>query len=323
MGSPTPQTAADVPLNRPSFSEKMRGVLRGLEIGSAFHLGRLEQVLEEMRIILLPLTRHLEETLPIRTDRKRAMRIFGKGFGHVMSLALDRAGIWHFHAHAVGQTEFVRVTSEELARDLIIDMPRLLRMSLTGFGSLDMIDFMNDTPDMRDLKNVAYHHAVLWFVEECGKSVDKTLSDKEQEIALMRERLRFLTDYATSLDPLILTEKEVKIPHHAIVDEGLSSNRKTPDYLCSSALQVYWDRFRSRNTETAKKYCEAASLRPIDSMGRFFFILGQHVQQIAESRRRGETTLEAFTRESARLPFSSEELDVVRHIAREIASQPT
>ncbi|MDO8469539.1 MAG: hypothetical protein Q7S84_00780 [bacterium] len=331
MGTPRGKKQNDRPELRISTAEKERLFEAARKIRKRLNPEALAEILEEVRIILLPLVPWLDVPVfsesgiykappPETWQKKRAMMVLdGSDMSGQFDLMLERSGSWYVKMHLEcdgGRPGYFEANSSGLAAQIIKRSDLLLRFSSspTSEQLAGMLEF---------LRNIALYHSAAKMVARCFKTIDRTLREREERMRLMRERLRLLGDFPEMLDPLLADGKTVLVPTFSIFSKYRdTSSRYTGTYLTKECLGPFWDEIRARSNPDGGSYTPFNSSHNFRSLGEFLLRMKWEIEEINKAQKQGkmDTVLPTGPSEG-RLPFSKGELGVLRETVRLISGQ--
>lgn len=208
---------------------------------------------------------------------------------------------------------FQEVNSQQLAGIMFQKSNDFLERFLRDVSILGGIPF---------LKNITLYNVVFpWFLSQCFETVKVLVEAREKRLRIMRERLNLLYEFSQSLDPLVSKGKEVLIKGYSIYKEGeRGRGRCTSDYLCSEALEPFWEVSKNRSSRCSGQYRENICEHSIESLEAFLLRIGYIFSEIKEADEDADAN-SLFGRSSGRLPFIEEELMVLRKLVDSITTQ--
>ena len=297
--------------------EKLQAIGIGKEIDFDFNAENIEIVLGEALEILLPLAQYLDREMSRNLDgpiddknkKRRAMLLHsGYGWGY-MDIMLERSGEW-----------LVRINGENVKDDeryLSIDtfsLAELIRRNpedlLKGaFRGERMVEFIKKNVF---LMNISCRFALIWLMNSFFESVQKQLKEREERFEIMKRRISVFADFKDALDPLATRKEPLKMKYYSIFTETeRGHSRDTGDYLVSSALNEFWKISSSRE---GCKHISYTTDMSTSSLSTFLDRIGYMVSNITVS---DVPSLWRY-RSTERLPFTKEEMIVLKELARKI-----
>ena len=321
MGTPKKKYKAQKVLASPAIAEKIRLLNTGRETGQKLRVEALPNILEGIRDILFPFIPWLDKTIfpeaafvdcpvPKAFERRRGVRLFESG---IMDIWLERSGKWflRFRGSYRPETPYQETDSQQLAEILLQRSDDFLKWSLRDMGILDGIPF---------LKNVALYNVMfLQFVSQCFKSVKSLIEEREKRLHVMKEWLSLFYEFNQSLDPLTSQGKEVSIKGYSVFkDHPRGFSRCTADYFCPEALEPFWEVLKERKGRSAdSEYKEFVSEFNFKSLGDLLQQLGWAFDEIKKTNKDADAK-HLFGCTSGRLPFSEEEIEILRKLVNSI-----
>ena len=318
-------------LKSPTVAEALRVLTAGSELAQELNLKKLSRMLEEMRLILQPLVLWLDKpissvgwvrlgsSMPAHLQKKRIMPLFdGSGYGESPSFGLQRSGTWFVAAYEPNyKITYHEANSEKLARLIIRNGQAILAKSLQD--SALAADFPKE---LNFLKEAALYSGILTILSACAESVARLLREREERMRIARERLHLLTGFIQSLDPLSGQDQTVSLPEHSIWSvTSQGSSRDTADYLCPEALVPFWDHLKSRGN--AFGYRPESVVVAVKSLPQFIHIVAHLMGEISRIVKEDKADAAAlFGKQDGRLPFTSQELEVLKKIFESITHKP-
>ena len=330
----TPKTSS-VPqeLRRPAIAEKVRLLNFGSAARKKLNLKELPGILQEMKMILFPLVPWLDKPVfsdggilgnyhpPAAFHKKRAMLIFnGSNYGGFLDIMLERSDAWFVRIHPSdrhGDSSYCEADSVELARLIIQRKEALLKLSL---GNTNAAEHFTDKVDF--LEEIALYNGILQMLSGCFETVAQSLNEREERIRIMRERLALLNDFAESLDPLLAEARTMSLPEYSIFDHhSRGTSRYTGDYFCEDDLKPFWEHIKKVSLSWSGSYRMMCCASNVRSLSEFLRRVAYHVNEVVRAKSEGRTdaaSLTGFTG-AGRLPFSSNELGILRKLVGSIA----
>lgn len=322
MGTPKKKYKAQKVLVSPAIAEKIRLLNAGKETGQKLGAEAFPDVLEGIKDILLPLVPWLDKPIfpeaafvdhpaPKALERRRGVRLFESG---IMDIWLERSGKWflRFRGSYCPETPYQEADSQQLAEIMLQKSDDFLKWSSRNMGILEEIPF---------LKNVALYNVMfLQFVSQCFKTIKSLIEEREKRFRIMKEWLSLLYEFNQSLDPLIGCGKEVSMKGYSIFeDHSRGTSRSTADYFCPEALKPFWEVLKERGGRSESEYKEFVTEFSFESIERLLQRLGWAFDEIKKTDKDADAK-HLFGRISGRLPFSEEEIAVLRKLIDSITA---
>lgn len=323
MGTPRKKYKAQKVLVSPAIAEKIRLLNAGRETGQKLGDEALPDVLERIKDILLPLIPWLDKSIfpeaafvdhpaPKALERRRGVRLFESG---IIDIWLERSGKWflRFRGSYRPETPYQEADSQQLAEIMLQKSDNFLKWSSRNIGILEEIPF---------LKNVTLYNVIfLQFVSQCFKAIKSLIEEREKRLHIMKEWLGLLYEFNQSLDPLIGCGKEVSMKGYSIFkDHSRGTSRSTADYFCPEVLKPFWKVSKEREGRSAdSEYKEFVSEFSFGSIGDLLQRLGWAFDEIKKTDKDADAK-HLFGRTSGRLPFSEEEIAVLRKLIDSITA---
>jgi len=309
-------------LKVPTMAEKTQIIDIGREIGKGMKSSRFPEILEKMKMVLLPLVQWLDK--PARDvwnihapHNKRAMLIFEvpDRYMGLPNVALERSGEWLIRIYDSNEWQVKNVSSNELAKLFLKREDSLLKLSLEGYRDISKY-FIEKAEFMR---NVTIYSGILIFVSKCFETIDQAIKERENRIRLMRERSVLFKDLVESLDPLLASGRTVGVPCYSIFSHsGHGASRSISDYFSRSAVEPFW-KYLDSSSSGRIGYKEFVSSLTASSLPDLIQRIIWHVKEIwsAESNNMTEAS-SLFGRITQRLPFTGEETQILKEMVDSI-----
>ncbi|MDD5590015.1 MAG: hypothetical protein PHQ47_02480 [Candidatus Portnoybacteria bacterium] len=319
MGAPNKRFPERKELKRLNLAEKLRLFIFGKETANGLNIGRFSDVLEEVKKIILPLVFWLDKPFkefihadepPQSLQNKRAMFLYD---GFFLKVWLERSGKWILRIRKDNSKDKFQIAdSSQFAEILCKNAEELLKRSLAyKNGSKDEIPFF--------IEIILYHSLFSYLLSQFAKEISKSLEEREEKLAIMRQRKNFLDEFIVCLDPLANGEKEIVLKEFAI-QENLSGGRihwHHQGYLCLGAVERLLKVGKSRHPGDGYEI-KTTTLCP-DSLKNFLDWILNKASDIKEARRRDCVSPETlWGYNTGRLPFTEEELEILSAAVEQI-----
>lgn len=326
MGTPKKQSAKHnlAPLTP---AEQLRLLNKGRQLGTDFKDDEegLRYIFEELKDLLLPFTEWLDKSLTdlpgfyrfkddVKLKKKRAISIYD---GEGISIALMRSGEWAVRFDS-SRPESLSLVSGEVHELNSHDLAIAIKNQADPWvdPTMDRYHPMAevDHSQMEFVPTLLRHAFVLKIVELAINWVEGAIHDREQRLQVMRQRLASARDFETALDPLAMRPTPLQLKEYSIWEErGLGAHNMTVGgYFTAGALQPFWQIVKGRGNEnTCLELINELSLSSIDYLLVRIAYAAHAVYEKATAR-------ELFGRTSGRLPFTDEEIAVLREIAKKV-----
>ncbi len=206
--------------------------------------------------------------------------------------------------------------NDEFCRFLVTRQKKFLARALYDerlFAFIEKNDF---------LKKIAYHYAFIWLVSEFSKSIEKQISEREDRIQIMRQRLQVINGFNEALDPIATKGKPIQITEFAIFEENEhGTHRATGDYLAESVLEEFWKIARER-IALGDKYVPYNSTLQLSLLSEFFSRIGHQLSEVKDAQTYKNNDVKSlFGCTSGRLPISNGEIEVLKSLVRKIENK--
>lgn len=319
MGTPKQEKYLELKV---SVAEKEQVFALARVIRERLDLGMVSTIFAEMRAVLLPLVQWLDTPLFSRSGiyrtppfpdayrKARAMLVlngFEKGF---LDLMLERSGFWLVKVKPSPSADpsYLERDSKELAKLVVEHSDALLRV----FSPLTPGQLVGD---FGFLRNAALYHAVQDMVSKCLEMVRRLIEVREKRVQLMRERLQLLENFPGALDPLLAEGKTSRIEAFSIFfKHKCSESRVTADYLSEGQLKPFWKQVNPSSRGLEDSYVPSNYKHSFSCLGDFLEYVRSALKEIQETQDlnvQGATAI--WRRGSGRLPFSEDELNILRN----------
>lgn len=327
MGSPeTKKEGTSDTLSAPSIGDKLGLLNLASRAGQELNAGRIEELLEGLKRIVLPMVRWLDKPLseqgslkwvkiPPDWQRKRALLVYDK---NRLKLALTRTGEWLAYFHKDKEVGLGRLESLELA-NLLFDrlddlIPELVFLAIEKTWREGLVN-------MPFLSGLLRRVAFIQFMLECRRTIDTLIVQQEERSRLMRARVDLLADFSHAQDPLADGTKKAELPDYAIYEdhERGTSNQASP-YLTSEALEPFWKFFRGYwSPNETKGYRLVSGPLQLKSLKCLVERVGYILEEIEFAKSRDLTDArKLFGYSSGRLPLSEAEIAVLRALVESL-----
>ncbi|MBL7084208.1 MAG: hypothetical protein ISS41_11365 [Candidatus Aminicenantes bacterium] len=323
MGTPKKKYESQKELIPPAIAKKIRLLEAGKKMGQELKIDMLPNVFEEVRSVILPLVPWLDKPIfpeasfvdcpvPKAFKRKRGVRLFESS---IIDIWLERSGKWflRFCGSHRSEATFQEVDSHRLAEIMLQKLDDFLERSSGDAGIMEGAPFTKDI--------VLYNMMFMRFVSQCFESVKTLVKAREERLRIMGEWLNLLYEFSQSLDPLIGQGREVLIKGYSIFeDHARGTGRCTDDYLCSEALESFWEVLKNRNSvRSGSKYRESIAEYRIESLGDFLRRLNWIFDEVKKTGEDADAN-SLFGHNTGRLPFTEKEMVVLRELVNAIKS---
>jgi hypothetical protein len=288
-------------------------------------LDNLSAIIETIREFLLPLVRWLDtdlsETHPFLNIHVkngevlkgvRGMMVYdGWGQGELPSFALLRSGKWKV---LVGD-EHRTADSTELAGLIYHDLECLASKKFADKFKSVLCE------DKAVLHGIIKHDKMVDLLNECFKTLDKRLKEKEDMLVAMRKRIDVLADLGSSIDPLLSQGDEITLPtFHILNEHERGTTNYAQSYLCVEALDPYFEAIRRQGVQSKdSRYKPDQCSRRFRSLDDLVSYLQYLAQSIQEAERRGHVTADSLlSNHTERLPLTPEEIVILRELIKSV-----
>lgn len=320
MGTPKKKQESRRELISPAVAEKIRLLMTGKRMSQELKVDMFPNVLEGVKDILLPLVSWLDKLIapevafadcpvPKVLEKRRGVRLFESG---VMDIWLTRSGKWFlcFRGSDRPKRAHREVNSRQLAKIMLRKSDYFLRRSLRNADILEEIPF---------LKDIAFYNVMLvQFVSQCFESVKTLIKAREERLCIMKEWLNLLHEFGQSLDPLVSHDRTVLAKGYSIFGRTRhGESRCTADYLCPEALGPFWEVLENREPED-RGYREHVTEHDLESLEDLLERIGYIFDEIKKTKE-DATANSIFGFSSGRLPFTEEEVAVLKEIVDSVA----
>jgi hypothetical protein len=295
-----------------TVAEQIKALAVGEGIGRKLMLeeAALEKVLEEARKIILPMVAYLDR--PILSEKKptskmkniRGVRLYG---GSSMCIWLERKGKWVVGFYKEGHHfSYKEINSKDLAGVIFKKRHDFLDRSEKVF------------PESEDaLKKIAVYQAIFMnLFSAFFKSISEVIKEREERLNIIKKRTELLDSLAKSLDPLLSSGREITLMEYSIFrDHQRGTSRETGNYLCPKALDHFW-RILEKRSAGKTDHREFKSEYHAKSIKDFLWRVSYLFEEIAKGEGKEENSL--FS--DGRLPFTSEEKEILKAYEDSIVS---
>jgi len=319
MGTPKKKHNSKRELLSPVIAEKIRLLETGKVVSRELKVNGFPDVLEGVRDILLPLVSWLDKPIypEIASRNYSASQRFLKTRGIrlfksiVMNIWLERSGMWFLEIHGSNCPKFQEVNSQRLAKIILQKPDNFLDWSFRKENLLKEASFLKDV--------AIYDEVIVQFVSQCFESVKVLVEAREKRLFIIKEWLNLLHEFGQSLDPLIVQGKEVSMKEYSIFrdPDDIRINRRTADYLCSKALNPFWELLRGRpEYEEYRKNVDEVSFDSLKDLLEHIDHIFREIEEADENT--DAKSLSGHT--TARLPLIKEEIEVLRKLIGSITA---
>lgn len=291
---------------------------------------RILSILEMMKNILLPMVRFMDKPIielpafskadvPVAFHAQRVMLVFdGYSYGSFMSLGLARSGKWFVDLFAAEARE---------ARFQCVDSPDLAILVYRHAKTLSPIstyeayeEWTRADNDFRFLDDIVRYAAIVRFISECHKTMRLALKEQEERIRIQRERVELIGQFAGALDPIVSGRNTKQLPRHTIFHKTATGQSRAAgsSYLALAALEPFWELIRTPARSDRDRFRPFLESSSPSSLQNFSEYLARTLAEIWKSRENGERPRPAIHflhRSDGRMPFSPEEIDVLKNWA--------
>jgi len=318
-------------LTTPEVSEKAHIFNVGCEIGKTLDVKKFYLIFEEAKNILVPLVPWLDrptkerwagEVLPVEIRNKRIMSLFYHSVSEeTLSIEIQRSGKWLVKIISGGKLSYHEIDSLGLV-ELMLEKTKNLLLRLSLNADKEAKDqFLEKLPF---LETMTIYNGMLVVLSMCFNNITNTLNEREERLRIMRERANLLKDFASALDPLVISGQSRTIKTHSIwsLNSGGrgGSSRYTGDYLSESQIKNIWDVISKKPGHIwGSTYTQEVHEFSFGSMKYFLHSMSNLVQDIFKAERENKTTVESLSGYNyGRLPFSEDELENIRKLSTSI-----
>lgn len=323
MGTPKKREVRQ--LESPTIAEKIRLLEIGKETGKKLNLKMLPNVLEEVRIIILPLVSQLDKPLftaqsgdhgcppPRIFQNMRAMKLFDSSF---IDIWLERSGRWFVWVRNIEggiNYQYLKADSKGLAEIILQKSNDFIEKSLRYRDLLNEVDILKEI--------VLFNTLVIWLPSQFIEYVNILIEEREAKIRIMKKRTDLAEDFIKSLDPLISQDKEISLKAFSISSHhGSHMSRATGDYFCPEALSVFWE-YIIKSHPWSSEYKRDDGKLHLDSLEKFIQRMIFIFEEIKRAKSAGRTDAKSiFSYNSGRLPLSEAELKVIKEAVESITT---
>ena len=307
MGTPSESCTAShsEELKHLSVAEKSRVFEVARVLREESNLEPFSKILDWTRHILLPLVPWLDKEIPFEpgmVQKGRAMLVLdGSSHAGFPDLMLERSGKWIVKPRQGKDASYLRMDSYELAILLSVKDEESLLCFARGEEARQLVE------EVDFLRDFVLYDSILSLVDECVKTVARTLHEREERLKIMREHLELLCDFQQSLDPLRAMGNTVVLPEFSIfAHDSHGTSRCTEGYLTEEGLAPFWAHVKERRSGNYKLNTVNVCF---DSLSGFVERVTWLMREIHAARSQGKDTAAAlFGYTSGRLPFSAAEL---------------
>lgn len=326
MGTPKKQSAKHnlAPLTP---AEQLRLLNKGRQLGTDFKDDEqgLQYIFEELKDLLLPFTEWLDKSLTdlpgfyrfkddVKLKKKRAISIYD---GEGISIALMRSGEWAVRFDS-SRPESLSLVSGEVHELNSHDLAIAIKNQADPWvdPTMDRYHPMAevDHSQMEFVPTLLRHAFVLKIVELAINWVEGAIHDREQRLQVMRQRLGSARNFEVALDPLRMRLNPLQLDQYSIheLHEIGFRNMTAGSYFASAALEPFWKLVdRVVGEPVREEAVDHLSLSSLD-------YLLERIAYAAHAVYEKATARELFGRTSGRLPFTDEEIAVLREIAKKV-----
>ncbi len=325
MGTPKKKHRRQKELVSPIVAEKIRLLEEGKKMSQELKVGLLPDFFGRIKDILLPLIPWLDKpifpraafidhSVPKVFQRRRGVRVFDSG---IIGIWLERSGKWFLRDSESDhyETVYQEVDSQRLAEIMFQKSDYFLKRFSRDSVILEEVPFLKDI--------VFYNMMFVRFASQCFESVKVLVEAREKRLNIIKEWLNLLNEFGQSLDPLIGQGKNVLIKGYSIFEERKhgrrGTSRCTADYLCSEALNPFWEVSKGRHSRYPQggEYREIVSDYTSESLEELLRRLSWICDEIKETGE-GADANSLFGRSTGRLSLTEGEIVVLRELVNSI-----
>ena len=297
-----------------SLGEKIRLLELGKETGQGLKIDKLPDIIEEARKIILPLVPWLgkplkdfsrTEDVPKRMQKRQVILLLETDSFRIW---IERSGKWILYADQLWVCE---TDSKDLAVAILKKEKYFADIFIReGENLIKKIPFIESA--------VLYHAVFSCILTRFTRAISELLMLREQRLQNMKKVLDFFRDFSHSLDPLIGGGKKVGFREFCLVeDTGRSIRFHHHGYLSEKAIEPFLSIAKMHKNE----YKIRSSDPQFSNLEGFFDQIRNFLSDIeSASSRNRETARDLFGWNSGRLPFSEEELEVLKKTVDSITS---
>ncbi len=168
------------------------------------------------------------------------------------------------------------------------------------------------------LYSMVFQHVLSRFFEK----VMALITERKEKLCVMAERLSPLGDFVQSFDPLIW-KGDISIKDYAIWREHEHGTVNClSGYLCSEALQPFWEVIKKRRQADTAEYREVVQEVRVNSLQKFLERISYLFEGIEHAKSVNRTDADSFFGyNTGRLPLIDKELTALEELAASIKGE--
>lgn len=313
-------------LAEPAISDTLEVLALAELCSKPLGFGNLNDALEQLKEILLPLVEFLDQEVQATPDIKHRLQDEGReskerllllypprNADTLFVLAINRSGEWI----VVREGRLERVTTLQLTDEFNQVRHRMIPQSIGGYAT----DFVMDKFLELGFGGIGEQSAIIHFLRSCSERIIALIEEREKRLQMMRKRVGILDMFASALDPIAASGEHLRLVQHGIVDEGGHGARMGPQgYFDLSALDPFW--------EIAKRRTDHDDYKPhimtleIEDMQRALRVIMGRIKGVEEAEDRNRSTADDLFgwTGGGQLDLNPAEIEYLRKVREQIES---